>query len=134
MPKYQFNLAEALADSGKKEEAAAVLKAALVLAPNWAATARCAGLAGCATDADPRQRAPMEAPFLARQAVQASAEPTPEMLDTLAAAYAVLGRFPDAVITAEKAAQLAAAAKNPALEQQIQARLARYKGKQAYVQ
>jgi tetratricopeptide (TPR) repeat protein len=55
---------------------------------------------------------------LAQQAVQLSGGKSPEILDTLAAAYAEAGRFPEAVATAEKAEQLAttAGSKKPAGE------------------
>jgi hypothetical protein len=50
--------------------------------------------------------------------VQLSGGKSPEILDTLAAAYAEAGRFPEAVATAEKAEQLAttAGSKKPAGE------------------
>jgi tetratricopeptide (TPR) repeat protein len=51
---------------------------------------------------------------LAQSAVQLSGDKVPEILDTLAAAYAEAGRFPEAIATARQAAALSAEQnKNP---------------------
>jgi tetratricopeptide (TPR) repeat protein len=131
--RYHINLATALEDEGKKEEAAAEVKAGLALDPEWPKTARALAWKR-ATDPDQRQRNAQEALLLARQALLASAEATPELLDTLAAAHAGSGKFAEAVRNAQQAAELAADAKNTALEQQIRARLDLYKKKQPYTQ
>ena len=54
------------------------------------------------------------------------------MLNTLAAAYAEVGQFDKAVKTAEKAMQLARAAKNEKLAKDIQSRLKLYKAKRRF--
>jgi len=62
-----------------------------------------------ATCPDPAVRNPAEAIQLAERA-RASAPRSPSYLDTLAAAYAAAGRFPDAVAAARQAVALAEAA------------------------
>jgi tetratricopeptide (TPR) repeat protein len=52
-------------------------------------------------------------------------------LDSLAAAYAAAGRFPEAIATAEKAARLAAAAGKLQLAKQLEDRLASYRSARA---
>jgi tetratricopeptide (TPR) repeat protein len=125
VPAYHFELAAALADSGRQEEARAEAKEGLRLDPEWPETARAKAWQE-ATDPDPRQRNPRDAMFRARQADVATGGRRPEMLDTLAAAYAAGGRFSDAVATATKAINLAATAKNTALAKEITERRALY--------
>jgi tetratricopeptide (TPR) repeat protein len=60
---------------------------------------------------------------LAQQAVQLSGGNSPEILDTLAAAYAEAGRYPEAVETARRALDLSAAQNNKPLAQVIQTQL-----------
>ena len=62
-----------------------------------------------ATARDSSQRNGPEAVQLAERACHLSAYQEPMMVGTLAAAYAAAGRFPDAMQTAQKAADLAAA-------------------------
>ena len=63
---------------------------------------------------------------LARQAEQLSGGNHPEILDTLAAAYAEAGRFGEAVETAKRALNLPAAKNNKPLAEAIQIRLKLY--------
>ena len=63
---------------------------------------------------------------LARQASQLSGGNHPEVLDTLAAAYAEAGQFDEAVKTAKRAMNLAATQNNQPLTKVIQARLELY--------
>ena len=67
-----------------------------------------------------------EAVELARWAVQLSRGREPNILCTLAAAYAENGQFPQAVRTAHKALDLAAQRKQPSLAKSLQAQLACY--------
>ncbi len=55
-------------------------------------------------------------------------------LDTLAAAYAEAGRFPEAVATARKAVNLATQEKNQGLADRLQARLALYEAHKPFRQ
>jgi Flp pilus assembly protein TadD len=65
-----------------------------------------------ATSSDGSSRNGAEAVELAQKACQQTQNKDPITMGTLAAAYAEAGRFPDAISTAEKAADLADAAGN----------------------
>ena len=69
---------------------------------------------------------------LAQSAVQLSGGRSPEILDTLAAAYAEAGRFPEAVETARQASDLSAAQDKQSLTDAIQAQLRFYETNSAY--
>jgi len=73
-----------------------------------------------------------EAVRLAERAVQLSGARNPVYLDTLAAAYAEVGRFPDAVATERKALDLAAPQHNAQLEDGLNARIKLYESQQPY--
>ena len=60
---------------------------------------------------------------LAQQAVQLSGGNAPEILDTLAAAYAEAGQFPKAIETARQALDLSTAQNNKPLAEVIQNQL-----------
>jgi hypothetical protein len=62
----------------------------------------------------------------AQRALELSGGKSPEILGTLAAAYAETGRFAEAVQTAQKAADLAKQQNNPALVESIQAKIRLY--------
>ena len=72
-----------------------------------------------------------EAVELAERAVRLSGGQQPAILDTLAAAYAEAGRFPDAVQTAEKALELATRQNKAALADSLRTRIKLYQGPQA---
>ena len=100
------NLARALTDQNELEDAVMHYQSAIDINPELApaliglawirATAPAAGL-----------RRSAEALMLAEQTVRLVGAEHPEVLDTLAAAYAAEGRFDDAVATAQKAAATA---------------------------
>ena len=69
---------------------------------------------------------------LAQRACQLTGYKVPEVLDTLAAAYAELGQFEQAVKSAQRAGELARKAGMKRLAEDIQARMELYKAKQAY--
>jgi len=73
-----------------------------------------------------------EAVALARQAVRLSEARDPEVLDTLAAAYAESGRFPEAVETARQALDLAIRQGKSSLAPPISARAALYEAHRRY--
>ena len=56
----------------------------------------------------------------------------PDLLDTLAAAYAEAGRFPEASATAHKALELARQQNNQALADTLRARIALYEAGKPY--
>jgi protein O-mannosyl-transferase len=60
---------------------------------------------------------------LAQQAARLSAGTSPQILDTLAAAFAEAGRFPDAITTARQALDLSVAQNNKPLAEVIQSQL-----------
>jgi tetratricopeptide (TPR) repeat protein len=73
-----------------------------------------------------------EAVELAERAVKVSADPDPVLLDTLAAAYAEVGRFPQAVQTAHQALDLATQQNVQPLVEGLKARIARYESKSPF--
>jgi len=85
-----------------------------------------------ATCDDPQLRNPPRALQLARRAGELTDFQQPDYLDTLAAAYAAAGQFPQAVETAQKAIKLASAAGQNNLTQRIQKRLLLYQSRQPY--
>lgn len=68
----------------------------------------------------------------AQSAVQLSAGISPQILDTLAAAYAEAGRFAEAVATARRALDLSSAQNNKALTEEIQNQLKLFENHSAY--
>jgi tetratricopeptide (TPR) repeat protein len=87
-----------------------------------------------ATCPDPSLRNGAEAVELAQRANQLSGGKRPEVLDTLAAAYAEAGWFPEAVATARKALELARQQNNRALADALQDRITRYEAGRPYRQ
>jgi tetratricopeptide (TPR) repeat protein len=79
-----------------------------------------------ATSPDPALRNGAEAVSLAERAVQLSNGQAPLFIDTLAAAYAEAGRFPEAVATERRALEFAASANNPQITSAVNARIALY--------
>ena len=77
---------------------------------------------------------PPEAVRLAEKACKLTAYQMPEVMDTLAMAYAAVGNFPQAIETAENAARLAENADNKPLAEQINTRLQLYKDHKPYRQ
>jgi Tfp pilus assembly protein PilF len=80
-----------------------------------------------ATDSDPAVRNGAEAVQLTEQLCQETDYRTPAFLSTLAAAYAEAARFPEAVVTAEKARALALEAGDTALAAKNADRLELYR-------
>jgi hypothetical protein len=72
-----------------------------------------------ATDPDTGAQNGAEVVALAKRAVEISSTKDAPVLETLSAAYAVTGRFGDAVTTARRAAELAAAQGQTRLAQKI---------------
>jgi Flp pilus assembly protein TadD len=104
------NLGRALAAQGRFDEAIAQYTAVLSLTPSHADVMnRLAAIR--ATCPEARFRNGAEAVALATRACQIAGRPALDYLETLAAAYAEAGRFPEAVATAREAAALAATQK-----------------------
>lgn len=104
-PKTHYHLGLALAMIGRLDEAVGHLREALRRNPGWPAPSN--QLAWIlATCQDPTIRNGAEAVRLAQQACRVKGYRDPRFLDTLAAAYAEVGRFTDAVQTVRKAISL----------------------------
>ncbi|MCB1056041.1 MAG: tetratricopeptide repeat protein [Acidobacteria bacterium] len=117
-----LNLAKALAGSGRLDDALPHYEQAVALEPRSSTLA--ASLAWLyATNPDDTVRDAAKAVQLAETADKLSGGGDPVALDTLAAAYAEAGRFPDAVRAAEKAVEVARKAGRDDLAQAIGAHL-----------
>jgi tetratricopeptide (TPR) repeat protein len=128
----QRGLAEALAARGQVPEAILHYRRTLKINPHDAAS--CNNLAWLlATCADASVRNGTEAVARAERAKQVVGD-VPDVLNTLAAAYAESGRFPEAVATAQKAVELARHRNNLALADTVQVRMALYEAGKPYHQ
>jgi len=86
-----------------------------------------------ATHARPELRDPAEAVRVAEEAARRAAEEPPMLVDTLAAAHAAVGRFPEAIAEAERAVRLAEARGDADSAAASRRRLALYREGRAYV-
>ena len=125
------NLAVALLTTGKTKEALDQWRELLHLQPNDVVTLNALAWIQ-ATAGDQSLRNGKEAVQLAEKALQLSKEQSPEMLDTLAAAYAEVGRYSEAVATASKAFDMASSAGQSDLAGKIRARLQYYQSDRPY--
>ena len=102
----RFNLANTLLQLRRVDEAVSELQKALIISPNNPEAQK--NLAWVlATSSDDRIRDGRKAVALARRANELTRGQNPIIGVTLAAAYAEAGRFPEAVIAAEAARQVA---------------------------
>ena len=117
---YQLGLA--FQCLGESAAAIAEIQKVLELDPNHVAAQN--NLAWIlATCPDASLRNGPRAVELAQRAVQLSAGTSPQILDTLAAAYAEAGRFPEAITAARRALELSSAQSNKPLAEVIQNQL-----------
>ena len=127
------NLGSALMSQGKFDEAITHYQEAIRIDPddpkptNNLAWAR-------ATLPDPRLRDGEEAVNLAESACELAQHKDHDLLDTLAAAYAEAGRFPEAIATLEEAISLARSAGQLDSLREFEARLRGYKEGRPYRQ
>jgi tetratricopeptide (TPR) repeat protein len=124
-------LGSALNQQGKKREALAEYQAALDLEPDHVFALNDVAWM-LATDSDSQLRNGARAVELAERAVHVTDSRTPQLIGTLAAAYAEAGRFKDAVKTAEKAVATATAAGLPDLAARNKEMLEIYRAGKAY--
>jgi tetratricopeptide (TPR) repeat protein len=124
-------LANALVQAGRVEDAIGHYEQTLRSDPdNVGAHSNLAWL--LATDGDQRLRDPARAVKLAERACELTGKKVPAPLDTLAAAYAAAGRFEEAIRTAQEAINVALAAGEKELADEIQGRLELYKSGQPF--
>jgi tetratricopeptide (TPR) repeat protein len=131
LPAARYRLANALAGAGRIREAIQQYDELLQQLPSSPAAlnelARLLATRESAEGGDP-----VRAVGLAQRARELAGQENAQCLDTLAAAYAAAGRFPDAVIAAERALQLAEAAAQAPLANAIRARLELYRAGRPY--
>lgn len=122
------NLGLCIAQQGRASEAIVLLQKALALQPGSVQAQT--GLAGVAwrmaASPDPSARNGAEALELARQLDQLAGGNNPTMAAVLAAAYAEMGRFPEAVAAAQRSLQLATAQNNAAMVATLRTQLKFY--------
>jgi len=129
--KTHYCLAHVLAGIGMAHEAIEHYRQALQRAPKFPlALQELAWL--LATSAPQEGGDPARAVHLAQRARELVGHENAECLDTLAAAYAAAGRFDDAVLTAERAAQLAESSGQAVVAKNIQSRLELYRAGRPY--
>ena len=87
-----------------------------------------------ASSPDPSQRNGIKAVEFAQKTIQLTGENDPSSLDTLAAAYAERGNFPEAIERATRALELAKSANDKDLSAQIEERLELYQRQKPYRQ
>ena len=127
------DLAVALLVLGKRREAVGHFEQALQIKPDYPDAQN--NLAWqLATLAPAEGGDPVRAVTLAERACQLTRDRVAPYLDTLAAAYAAVGRFNDAVATAQKAIELAKAAGQSRLVEEIDLHLKLYRSGQPYHQ
>jgi tetratricopeptide (TPR) repeat protein len=122
----QVGLGLAYVQRGQTHAAVDAFRAALRTRPDWPEVERTLAWI-LATDPDPAVRNGAEAVERAERICQQTSYRDATALDTLAAAYAEVGRFADAVRTAEDARRIAAAAGNHELADGIAARRDAYR-------
>ena len=121
-----YNLANTLWVTGKADEAIEYFRQAVESSPNDPVVLN--GLADALTrHPDTKKRNVSQAINLAERAVRLTGYQDPEMLETLAAAYAADGRFAIAASTAQKGLELASAAHAEELVQRLQKKMSFYK-------
>ncbi len=131
MPEAHYELSNLLAAKHDYDGALSHLKTAIQLRPDWPIALN--SLAWMlATQPNANFRDGREAVRLAEQAVALTKNRDAGFLDTLAAAYAEAGRFPDAVRTAESALQIASSSGQTNLATDIKAHLQLYQTGSAY--
>jgi tetratricopeptide (TPR) repeat protein len=131
-PWFRLNLALVLHDQGWPAESAREFREALRLCPD------CLGQAAqqawnLATHPDPQRRDPGTALVRARQVLLAPGAQSSEALDTLAVAYAALGRFQEATSTGKKALCVARTGNDRTLMHQIRHHVALFENHQPFV-
>ena len=126
-----YNLGGALYVQGKTQEALASWREGLRADPNSLPLLNQVAWV-LATSPQASLRNGPEAVELAERAVKASPAPDPGLLDVLAAAYAEVGRFPQAIQTASRALDLATQQNARPLIEGLKTRIALYQSKSPF--
>jgi Flp pilus assembly protein TadD len=122
LPEIHAGMALIFQRWGQGREAVQHYETALRLRPGWSMVAN--NLAWLlATDSDPGVRSPAEAIRLAESISSQGGGSDPQLLDTLAVAYAAGGRFEDALRVAGQASRLARKSGDMALAEVVEARI-----------
>jgi tetratricopeptide (TPR) repeat protein len=129
--KVHYELALALDGSGQGEKAIIEYREAVRLSPTSALFLNDLAWA-LATNPDEKVRDNKEAVRLAEDACRLSGGTEPRFFGTLDAAYAGVGRFDEAITTANKTRDLALAAGQQQIAQKAEERLALYRAGKAY--
>jgi tetratricopeptide (TPR) repeat protein len=126
--KAHYNFGNALIKKGQLGEAINQYEQSLAIQPGFIETqsviAQIAWV--LATSPDPSVRNGTKAVELAQQMDQLSGGGNPVVVTTLAAAFAEMGRFPEAITTAQRALELAASQNNTALVAALEAQIKLY--------
>jgi len=126
-----YRLGKAFAQQGRTEKAIESYRQALWLKPDWLEALN--SLAWVyATNENTKLRNGPAAVQLAQRACELTGYKNPNILDTLAAAYAEADSFSDAIRTAEKALDIAVRSRQKELVEKIRERLQLYKAGKAY--
>jgi len=124
-------LALVVAQTGQISKAVGHFREAIRIRPQWAEPLNSLAWV-LATQPDIPQAERAEAVVFAERAVELSGGKDPSALDTLAAAFAAVGRYEKAVETAEKAIELAEAAGSERTAEETQRRLDLYRKGRPY--
>ncbi len=128
-----YNLGNAYINLGRYQDAIEAYKQAIRIKPDWVEPMnRLAWL--IATHPEIKNRDVNEAIGLARRACELTSYKNPAFLGTLAAAYASVGKFSEAVDTAQKALRLAETANQPQIKDIIQYHLTFYTQGKPYIE
>jgi protein O-mannosyl-transferase len=128
-----YDLGQVLVQKGKVNEAIEHFEKVLQLAPDWVEPMN--NLAWLlATSKETAIYNPDKAVVLAKRACELTKYKQPDLLDTLAVAYAAAGDFSKAVETAEKALELCQSSEQNTLKSEIENRLALYKAGKPYIE
>lgn len=127
------NLGLALQQLGRNQEAADDFRLAIRNDPDRIESLNgLAWILATSPNAEPAQR--REAVELAERACRAGGPRRPDLLDTLAAAYAAAGRFPEALAAAREALALLEKIQAPGLAEQVARRLELYRNDKPFAE
>jgi protein O-mannosyl-transferase len=126
-------LGVALSRQGKYDEAVKPFEEALRIKPDWVEPMNVLAWT-LAVDPKMTSHNPDKAVKLAQRACELTGNKIPELLDTLAVAYAAAGDFDKAVKTSQKALELCKSAEQKTLKKEIENRLDLYKAGKPYVE